>query len=87
MTETVTPVSSRRHRAVNLNLHVLLRPIPGERLSWGSGVKAEKAPETGTPEACCFPMSTLRKLYATPWNPWTPTESLDEKNGRHFKSP
>jgi hypothetical protein len=28
---------------------------------------------------------TLRNLYATPWNPWTLAESLDNKNGRHLK--
>jgi len=25
--------------------------------------------------------STLRKLYATPWNPWTLVETLDNKLG------
>ena len=27
------------------------------------------------------PVSTLRKLYATPWNPWTLVETLDNKLG------
>jgi hypothetical protein len=27
----------------------------------------------------------LRILYATPWDPWTLVEALDEKRGRHFK--
>jgi len=29
--------------------------------------------------------STLRKLYATPWNPWTQVETLDKKQGNVLK--
>ena len=28
---------------------------------------------------------TLRKLYATPWKPWTLVETLDKKTGQRFK--
>jgi hypothetical protein len=29
--------------------------------------------------------TTLRKLYTTPWNPWTLVETLDKKAGQRFK--
>ncbi len=29
--------------------------------------------------------ATLRELYATPWNPWTPAETLDKKIGQRVK--
>ncbi len=29
--------------------------------------------------------STLRKLYATPWNPWALVETLDKKTGQRVK--
>ncbi len=38
-----------------------------------------------SPAETTGPATTLRKLYATPWNPWTPMETLDNKNGRHLK--
>jgi hypothetical protein len=28
---------------------------------------------------------TLRILYATPWNPWTLVEAMDNEIGRRFK--
>ena len=28
---------------------------------------------------------TLRKSYASPWNPWTLVEAMDNKSGRRFK--
>jgi hypothetical protein len=28
---------------------------------------------------------TLRKLYATPWNPWTLVEAMDNELGQRFK--
>ncbi len=31
--------------------------------------------------------ATLRKFYATPWNPWTLVETLDKKRGAVSRKP
>jgi len=32
-------------------------------------------------------LMTLRKSYASPWNPWTLVEAMDKKRGRRFEKP
>jgi len=41
--------------------------------------RARTCPARVTPPVAGRP--TLRKLYATPWNPWTLVETLDNKLG------
>jgi len=40
-----------------------------------------KTRDAGSIPAAASAAQTLRKLYATPWNPWTLVETLDNKLG------